>query len=147
MCSNLAPAIQADIAWVVFRFSTVDATNACVVDQIQRRVLGVLLLVYGFGTMVGPLFTAQMMDMVGPAGVFTTTTIAHGLFAAYALYRTFRREQVDEVERTDFRTLGLARTNTPESYALDPRSTPDNFVLQEEDELPPIPPPVKVELD
>ena len=111
------------------------------------KVSSGLLLVYGFGTMVGPLFTAQMMDMIGPSGVFTTTTIAHTLFAAYALYRTFRRSQVDEEERTDFRTLGLARTNTPESYVLDPRSSPDPFVLEEEDELPPMPPPVKVELD
>lgn len=104
-----------------------------------------LLLVYGFGTMVGPLFTAQLMDMLGPSGVFTTTTIAHTAFAAYALYRTFRRNQVDEEERTDFRTLGLARTNTPESYVLDPRSSPDGLALEEEDELPPMPPPVIVE--
>ena len=104
-----------------------------------------LLLVYGFGTMAGPLLTAQMMDMIGPSGVFTTTTIAHTAFAAYALYRTFRRDQVDEEDRTDFRTLGLARTNTPESYVLDPRSSPEAYTLEEEDELPPMPPPVIVE--
>ena len=71
--------------------------------------------------------------------MFTTTTIAHTAFAAYALYRTFRRDQVDEEDRTDFRTLGLARTNTPESYVLDPRSSPEAYTLEEEDELPPMP--------
>ena len=106
-----------------------------------------LLLVYGFGTMIGPLFTAQMMDMFGPSGVFTTTTIAHTIFAAYALYRTFRRRQVSEEERTDFRTIGLARANTPESYVLDPRSGPDGFGTQEDGDVLPMRAPVKVELD
>lgn len=111
------------------------------------KVSSGLLLVYGFGTAVGPLFTAQLMDMVGPSGVFTTTTIAHTAFAGYALYRTFRRDRATEDERSDFRTIGLARTNTPESYALDPRSDPEAYLLEEEEELPPMPPPVKVELD
>jgi len=106
-----------------------------------------LLLVYGFGTMIGPLFTAQLMDMVGPSGVFTTTTIAHAIFAAYSLYRTFRRSQVVQEERTDFHTMGLARANTPESYALDPRSFPEATGGEEDGELPPMPPPVKVEWD
>ena len=106
-----------------------------------------LLLVYGFGTMVGPLMTAQLMDMIGPSGVFTTTTIAHGLFASYALYRTFRRQQVEEEDRIDFQTVGLARTTTPQSYELDPRSSPEAYQLDEDDELPPMPPPVKVEMD
>ena len=104
-----------------------------------------LLLVYGFGTMAGPLFTAQLMDIMGPAGVFTTTTLAHAAFASYALYRTFRREQAKEEERSDFGLTGLTKTNTPESYMLDPRSSPDVYLLEGEEELPPMPPPVKVE--
>jgi len=103
-----------------------------------------LLILYGFGTMVGPLFTAQLMDLFGPSGVFSTTTIAHVIFAAYALYRTFRRARADIDNRTDFRATGSARTQTPESYALDPRSAPDTYRLEEEDELPPMPPPVEV---
>ncbi|MEE9314620.1 MAG: MFS transporter [Rhizobiaceae bacterium] len=104
-----------------------------------------LLLVYGVGTMIGPLFTAQLMDIMGPTGLFTATTIAHALFASYALYRTFRREQAVEEDRVDFQTIGLARNTTPESYALDPRSSLDAYPLTEEEELPPMPPPIKVE--
>ena len=104
-----------------------------------------LLILYGFGTMVGPLMTAQLMDALGPSGVFTTTTIAHAAFAGYAIWRTFRRERASEDDRTDFQTVGLARTTTPESYALDPRSLPETYLLEEEDELPPMPPAVKMD--
>ncbi len=103
-----------------------------------------LLILYGGGTMIGPLFTAQLMDLFGPSGVFTTTTIAHLILGAYALYRSFRRARVDEEQRTDFRVIGTARAQTPESYALDPRSNPDVYRLEDEEELPPMPPPVEV---
>ena len=79
-----------------------------------------LLILYGFGTMIGPLVTAQLIDLTGPSGVFTTTTVAHGLLAAYALWRTFRRPAPDE--QSDFGRLPVARAQTPETYALDPRS-------------------------
>ena len=101
-----------------------------------------MLILYGFGTMVGPLFTAQMMNLVGPSGVFMTTTLAHFGFGSYALYRTFRRSRVTEEERTDFQTLGITRTQTPETYNLDPRS--DEMSDDEEEEVS-LPPPVKVD--
>lgn len=110
------------------------------------KISSSLLLVYGFGTMVGPLMAAQIMDMVGPAGVFTTTTIAHVAFGGYALYRTFRKERVAKDDRVDFQTVGLARATTPESYTLDPRSQLDDEAEGSE-EFPAMPPAVKVEVN
>ncbi len=101
-----------------------------------------LLILYGFGNMAGPLFTAQLMENLGPSGVFTATTIAHAAFAGYAIYRSFRRERAEEEDRTDFQTVALARTTTQESYALDPRSNADAMGEGEADEMPPMPPPV-----
>ncbi|MEL6745035.1 MAG: MFS transporter [Pseudomonadota bacterium] len=109
------------------------------------KVSSGLLMLYGIGTMVGPLFTAYLMDITGPSGVFTATTIAHGAFASYALYRTFRRERVAQEDRTDFQTIAVTRNTTQESYVLDPRSSLD--AGDAEDELPPMPSPVVVELD
>lgn len=108
------------------------------------KISGGLLILYGFGTMVGPLLTALMMDWIGPSGVFSTTTMAHFAFAAYAIYRTFRRRQASEDDRSDFQTVGLTRTQTPETYSLDPRSD-EQFGTDVDDEMPPMPPPVKVE--
>ena len=79
-----------------------------------------MLILYGFGTMVGPLVTAQLIDATGPSGVFTTTTIAHGLLAGYAIYRTLRRPAPHD--QSDFGRLPVARAQTPETYALDPRA-------------------------
>ncbi|MEL6751136.1 MAG: MFS transporter [Pseudomonadota bacterium] len=110
------------------------------------KVSSGLLILYGFGTMAGPLIAAQMMNIFGPAGVFNTTTLTHAAFASYALYRTFKNERVVEDERVDFQTLNTMRA-TPESYNLDPRSQADAYVLTEEGELPAMPPPVKVDLD
>ncbi|MFD0915835.1 MFS transporter [Pseudahrensia aquimaris] len=109
------------------------------------KVSSGLLILYGFGTMVGPLITASMMDTFGPSGVFATTTAAHLAFASWAIYRTFRREQVAEEERVDFQGMSAARAQTPETYVLDPRSD-ETYGQEDEPEAPPMPAPVKVEL-
>jgi len=108
------------------------------------KTSGGLLILYGFGTMAGPLLAAWMMDIFGPSGVFSTTTIAHFAFASYAIYRTFRRRQADVDDRSDFQTVGLTRAQTPETYSLDPRSD-DQFGAEQDEDMPPMPPPVKVE--
>ncbi|MEM7302566.1 MAG: MFS transporter [Pseudomonadota bacterium] len=86
-----------------------------------------LLILFGFGTMAGPLLAAVMMDIFGPSGLFTTTTIAHFMFAGYALYRTFRRDQAEEADRSDFRVVPMTRAQTPETYNLDPRSDAEYY--------------------
>ena len=83
-----------------------------------------MLILYGAGTMIGPLVTAQLIDAFGPSGVFTTTTAAHLALGAYAVYRTFRRPAPTDQE--DFSRLPVARTQTPETYALDPRAEEDD---------------------
>ena len=105
-----------------------------------------LLILYGFGTMAGPLMTAQLMTAFGPSGVFTSTSIAHLAISIYAVYRTFVSSRVVERKRQDFRSTATARAQTPESYVLDPRSGANAYVLEEEDDLPPMPPPVRVDL-
>lgn len=104
-----------------------------------------MLIIYGFGTVAGPLFTAYAMDILGPSGLFTTTTIAHLLFAGYAFYRIFRRNRASESDRADFQATGLTRLHTPESYALDPRA--DDLSPTDDESLDqlPMPAPVKVE--
>lgn len=86
------------------------------------KVSGGLLILYGFGTMGGPLLAAWLMETFGPSGIFAATGAAHAIFAGYAYYRTFRRTAPPASERADFKTTPLARTQTPASFALDPRA-------------------------
>ncbi len=131
------------VIYSIYSLAVAHANDFADSDDFVKISSGLLIL-YGFGTMVGPLFAASLMDLLGPSGVFTTTTIAHVLFAGYAIYRSFRRQQVDEEERMDFQTHILARTTTQESYNLDPRSLPESYRLDEVEELPAMPPPVVV---
>ena len=82
-----------------------------------------LLILYGAGTMIGPLMTAQLIDTLGSTGIFTTTTVAHAALGLYALYRTFRRPAPKDQQ--DFSQMPIGRAQTPETYALDPRAETD----------------------
>ena len=84
-------------------------------------VSGGLLIIYGVGTMLGPLFAGAMMDNFGSASLFLVIGTAFALYGLYAYYRTFRREQASEEDRTDFQAIPLTRAQTPQTYELDPR--------------------------
>lgn len=85
------------------------------------KVSGGLLLLYGFGTMIGPLLAAALMDLLQPEAIFLATALAHFLLAAYAALRIGRRAPVPIDERDNFKTLPAERAVTPESLRLDPR--------------------------
>jgi MFS family permease len=89
------------------------------------RVSGGLLLLYGFGTMAGPLISAGLMDLMRPESVFLTTMLAHSALAAYAIYRSRQRAAVPQEEKEAFKTLPAERTVTPEGLRLDPRGEGD----------------------
>lgn len=86
------------------------------------KISGGLLILYGFGTMFGPLLAAWLMQTLGPSGIFAATGAAHTAFGGYACFRTFRRPAAPAVGRSDFQTTPLARTQTPAAFTLDPRS-------------------------
>jgi MFS family permease len=94
-------------------------------------VSGGLLLLYGAGTMLGPLAASAAMAGLWPEGLFVVTAASHALIAAYAFYRTFKRAPIPESVREAFTTVPASRAMTPETAALDPRSE-DTTVLDAE---------------
>ncbi|MBO0905340.1 MFS transporter [Jiella sonneratiae] len=86
------------------------------------KVSSGLLILYGVGTMIGPIYTAFLMETTGPAGLFQSLGSAMAIYAAYAFYRTFRRVAIPADERPDFQTIPFARVQTPASFSLDPRA-------------------------
>ncbi len=89
------------------------------------KVSGGLLLLYGFGTMVGPLLGAGLMDIIAPEALFLATAAAHFALAGYTALRIRRRAPVPIEDREAFKTLPADRTATPESLRLDPRQKPE----------------------
>jgi MFS family permease len=88
------------------------------------KVSGGLLLLYGFGTMVGPVIGATLMGMLRPESLFLATALAHLLLAAYTVLRINRRAPVPREAKDAFKTLPSDRVLTPEAARLDPRTRP-----------------------
>ena len=92
------------------------------------KVSGGLLLLYGFGTMIGPVLAAVLMEQLRPDAIFLATAFAHLALAGYTLVRIRARAPVPIAERETFQTLPSERAVTPEALRLDPRSgeSPEN---------------------
>jgi MFS family permease len=84
-------------------------------------IAGGLLLLYGFGTMFGPVAAAYGMERFAPEGLFLFAATAHLLLIAYTVFRMSRRARPAQTMRETFRGLPLPKTVTPESATLDPR--------------------------
>jgi hypothetical protein len=93
------------------------------------KIAGGLLLLLGVGTMVGPLAAALAMEWTIPEGLFAFTALVHVVVAGYTIFRMTRRTTPDPVLREAFRGLPVGRTSTPETAALDPRSTESAAVI------------------
>lgn len=86
------------------------------------KVSGGLLLLYGFGTIIGPLVAAALMEWMRPESLFLATALAHICLAGYTMLRIKRRAPVPIEDRDAFKTLPVERSITPESLRLDPRT-------------------------
>jgi MFS family permease len=64
-----------------------------------------LLLLYGFGTMVGPILASVLMEYLRPESLFVATALAHFALAAYTILRIKRRAPVPVGSRESFKTM------------------------------------------
>lgn len=86
------------------------------------KISGGLLLLYGAGTIAGPLLGSIAMEYGGPEGLFAVTAIAHAAIGTYAFARTFKRAAIDAALKGAFRSSAADRALTPEAVKLDPRA-------------------------
>jgi MFS family permease len=86
------------------------------------KIAGGLLLLYGVGTMIGPIVAAFVMERYAPQGLFAYTAAVHLLIIAHTLFRMTRRAAPDLLTRETFQGLPLPKNVTTESAVLDPRS-------------------------
>lgn len=85
------------------------------------KVSGGLLLLYGFGTMIGPVMGALLMERMRPESLFIATAAPHLALGLYALMRARVRAPVPIEERDAFKSLPAERAVTPQAVLLDPR--------------------------
>lgn len=89
------------------------------------KVSGGLLLLFGVGTMIGPLIGAAAMEMLTAESVFVATVLSHLAIGFYSILRTYRRAAVPVDARESFTAVAGERAQTPEAVKLDPRGTGD----------------------
>jgi MFS family permease len=82
------------------------------------RTSGGLLLLFGIGSIVGPLASGLVMSAMGPRGLFVTTLAAHVLLIGFAAIRIMQRAPVEAEEKSAFVITAPARAPTPETIAL-----------------------------
>ncbi|WP_349364091.1 MAG: MFS transporter [Roseitalea porphyridii] len=84
------------------------------------RTAGGLLLLFGVGSIIGPLVAGVVMNVAGPEGMFWTTAGAHLALIAFAAWRISQRAPSDT--RESFVRILTARFSTPQTLVLNPRS-------------------------
>lgn len=109
------------LAYALYPVAVAHANDHAKADEFGK-ISGGLLLLYGFGTMVGPVLAATLMTVMRPESIFLATALAHGILAAYTLLRIQRRAPVPIEDRETFQSMPAERITTPETTRLDPRS-------------------------
>jgi len=97
------------------------------------KVSSGLLILYGMGNMVGPLITGPLMEYYGASIIFTVIGAAHLVLAAFVSYRVMVRKRPDDIDTLDFQVGPIAKGQTPESYALDPRADAEAYSSDDEE--------------
>ncbi|WP_299193671.1 MFS transporter [uncultured Erythrobacter sp.] len=83
-------------------------------------ISGGLLLIYGLGSVAGPLVSPSIITAFGPSALFGYTAAMHAGLVVFGLYRTARRSNVPAGEQEHF---VVARPTTPAVFEFDPRSS------------------------
>lgn len=94
------------------------------------RTSGGLLLLFGLGSIVGPLAAGAAMGQFGPSGLFMVTLVTHCGVLLYTIYRISRRAGVAPDEKTHFAATPTARNTTPQTSAL--RTGDDVYFIEDE---------------
>ncbi len=105
----------------MYALSVAHANDFAGADDFVRTASGLLLL-YGFGTVIGPAAAAFAMQHWIPEALFAFTLSVHVAVVAYTLFRMTRRAPPSPTGRETFQGLPLPKTVTPESAVLDPRA-------------------------
>ena len=101
-------------------------------DNYFLRTSGGLLLLFGIGSIAGPLTSGVIMSFAGPSGLFATTGIAHVALIGFALWRISKRAA--PIQKTDFVAAQPARMSTTETVSMDPRAEEEEIEQQRVDD-------------
>ncbi|MEK9662904.1 MAG: MFS transporter, partial [Alphaproteobacteria bacterium] len=98
-------------------------TNDHTGDTDLVQISAGLLLLFGAGSVVGPIIAGYAMEHLGPNALFGYVATVAALTALFAVYRMTRAAPVPLDDQTDF----VAVSPTAGVAALDPRTEIEDF--------------------
>jgi uncharacterized membrane protein YfcA len=110
------------VLFTIYALNVAHANDQASADEFLQ-VSGGLLIVYGIGNMVGPQLGGRLMDEMGPDGFFVAMGGVYAVYGLYALWRSMRSRALPPADRSDFRIMPALPAQTPESLALDARTS------------------------
>ncbi|NRG19853.1 MFS transporter [Rhizobiales bacterium] len=97
------------------------------------KTSGGLLMLFGAGSIVGPLSAALLMSLTKPGGLFNVTSLAHLAIVGFTIWRMTQRAAVAPENKEDFISMPSGvRFSTPETLAMDPRAEEEREELMSE---------------
>ncbi|MEW7007729.1 MFS transporter [Lentilitoribacter sp. EG35] len=108
----------------LYSIAIAHANDFSAADEFVETSSG-LLVIYGAGSVAGPIIGAFAMQGLGPEGMFALMSISFAIVAIYAAYRLQQRDQVPEEDRMDYGITPVGRSLSPQTFELDPRSDPE----------------------
>ena len=71
---------------------------------------GKLVMLYGLGSMLGPVLAGQFMSYIGPPGFMVFMMLIYGAMAAHALWRRMKRPEMTKAKSSDVMQAGPLTT-------------------------------------
>ncbi|MEJ2395795.1 MAG: MFS transporter [Candidatus Thiodiazotropha sp.] len=118
---NLVAFLYGGLMFSVYAISVAHTNDYLESTQVLGATQGLLLL-YGFGALIGPLVGGWLMSVVGAAGLPIFSSLTLLLFCIFGLYRMTQRASPSIEDQTDF--VPLARTS-PVMMEMHPQTDTD----------------------
>lgn len=113
------------IGGLLFTLYPLSITQVCDhVDHFQVTTATALLLVaYGFGSVLGPILSSEIVNAFGINAIFLYFSLLLGILGFVGIYTSLQRPIIPLDEQTDFQAMP---TFTPIASEMDPRSEDSN---------------------
>ncbi|MGF0536730.1 MFS transporter [Agrobacterium sp. ES01] len=105
------------VLYPIYALNAAHANDLANPDEYVTISSGVMIL-YGLGTVSGPLMAGTLMDSIGPQGLIWFLATAFALYAGYAAWRMTRRtEAVADADKADFQAMAIPVLGTDQANA------------------------------
>ena len=103
----LVAACVGSVLFPIYALNVAHANDLAQPDEYVEVSSG-MMIVYGVGTISGPLVVGQVMSRFGPTSLFAALALYFALYAAYAAWRIARREaSAGMVAKTDYQAMSV----------------------------------------